>query len=287
MNLFKKNIKDIIKIISGYQIQNIGNERFVLSKKSLTKQKINSRSLLLLEQPVSDITLNKGLNGYLEALNLKMILDLYQIDLVLDVGANVGQFGKKLRKLGYKNKIVSFEPVSIAFDELLKESKHDNNWDVLNYALGSENKEQKIHVSEASLFSSFLESNEWCSQYFGDESFGSKEELVQVRRLEDVLCGMVKNLDSAKIFLKMDTQGYDIEVFSGLGNLSDKVIALQSEISVIPIYHNIPHLTESIGFFEKAGFEISGLHPVNLEDTSLRVIEYDLVMVNSKSQNKN
>jgi len=287
MNLFNKPIKKFLNIISGYEIQNLGHERFVLSKKRLTKQNISTGSLLLVEQNGADTVLSKGLDRYLYMLNLKMILDLYQIDLVLDVGANIGQFGKNLRRIGYKNKIVSFEPVSSAFNELLRASTDDNNWDVFNFALGSENKEQKIHVSDASIFSSFLQSNDWCGQYFGDESMGNKEELVAVRRLADVLSELIENLDSARIFLKMDTQGYDFEVFSGLGNLSEKVIGLQSETSVIPIYHSIPHITESISFFEKAGFEIAGLHPVNLEDASLRVIEYDLLMLNSKTNNKN
>jgi FkbM family methyltransferase len=42
------------------------------------------------------------------------------INLVLDVGANVGQFGLSLRNRGYAGQIMSFEPVSDAFNELKK-----------------------------------------------------------------------------------------------------------------------------------------------------------------------
>jgi hypothetical protein len=80
----------------------------------------------------------------------------------------------------------------------------------------------------------------------------------------------------------MDTQGYDLEVFTGLGNSYESIFALQSEMSVIPIYDDMPHLTESITFYEKAGFELAGMYPVNLDESSLRVIEFDCFMVNSK-----
>jgi hypothetical protein len=80
----------------------------------------------------------------------------------------------------------------------------------------------------------------------------------------------------------MDTQGYDLEVFTGLGNSYESIFALQSEMSVIPIYDDMPHLTESIKFYEKAGFEIAGTYPVCLEKSTLRIIEFDCFMVNSR-----
>ena len=65
--------------------------------------------------------------------------------------------------------------------------------------------------------------------------------------------------------------------------MCQQVIALQSEVSVVPVYHNMPHLTESISFYEKAGFEIAGLYPVTTESSTLRVIEFDCLMLNSSA----
>lgn len=84
------------------------------------------------------------------------------------------------------------------------------------------------------------------------------------------------------MYLKMDTQGYDLEVLKGLGSMHEFIFALQSEISVIPIYQNMPHLTDSISFLEKAGFEIAGMYPVNQEKSTLRMVEFDVLMVNSR-----
>jgi hypothetical protein len=78
------------------------------------------------------------------------------------------------------------------------------------------------------------------------------------------------------IFLKLDTQGFDAEVFKGLGSRLDDVRVLQSEISLIPIYENMPHWTESIALYESAGFGVAGMFPVNWD--AGRVVEYDCLL---------
>src|SRR5262245_943650 len=80
-----------------------------------------------------------------------------QVDLVVDVGANTGQFALKLRQLGYSGRILSFEPVKSVFERLAVNAANDHNWDVLNLAVGDEVKEGSIHVSKMTLFSSMLQ----------------------------------------------------------------------------------------------------------------------------------
>ncbi len=71
-----------------------------------------------------------------------------QIDTVLDVGANVGQFGASLRSKGYRGRIVSFEPVASVFQTLAARAKADGNWEAYHCALGAETGEATIHVAE-------------------------------------------------------------------------------------------------------------------------------------------
>jgi hypothetical protein len=108
-------------------------------------------------------------------------------------------------------------------------------------------------------------------------SIGVEEEVVSVRRLDEVLEEVVQDFNSKRIFLKMDTQGYDLEVFKGLGNKLKYVVAIQSEVSVIPIYKEVPHWTDCISFYERAGFGVTSLFPVTID--SCRVIEFDCLMV--------
>src|SRR5688572_14573283 len=68
--------------------------------------------------------------------HLRKILHDYRVDTVIDVGANVGQFGKLTRSLGYKGMIHSFEPVESAFSELSKEAAKDRRWVPHKMAVG-------------------------------------------------------------------------------------------------------------------------------------------------------
>ncbi|MCM8610670.1 FkbM family methyltransferase [Accumulibacter sp.] len=203
-----------------------------------------------------------------------------RIDLVLDVGANVGQYGRELRS-NYSGQIISFEPVSNVYQELRRGIGNDRGWSAHNMALGRENTTLEINVSSSTVFSSFLKSSEFSQRTFGQSAMPTKKERVAVKRLEELLPELVPDYRNRRIFLKMDTQGFDLEVFMGLGELKRYVHALQSEVSVIPIYDGMPHWTEGVSEYERHGFAIAGLFPVNMDGN--RVIEFDCLMVNASA----
>jgi FkbM family methyltransferase len=279
----KQFLKNTIKTISGYEIQGIGSgsSAFAMAKENIDMQFIYPATLHLMKKTDDEVEGTWRLYDRLCQLRVKTIIEKYQINLVIDVGANEGQFASELRRNGYQGKIISFEPISSAFAKLKAVASNDRHWDVYNFALGTENTEQKIYISDDSCFTSFLKSNDWCEQEFGEGSLGKIEETVIVRRLDQVLNEIVDNLDRSRIYLKMDTQGYDLKVFAGLGNMHERILALQSEISVLPIYQGMPHFTDSISCFEQAGFEIAGMYPVSTEKAGLRTVEFDCLMVKS------
>lgn len=112
---------------------------------------------------------------------------------------------------------------------------------------------------------------------------GSYEEVVCVARLDDVMNKHLTDLNEPRVFLKMDTQGYDLEVFAGLDSRRGNVCALQSEVSVIPIYEGMSDMKEAIANYEQAGFELAGLYPVTHDEKAAKVIEFDCIMVNARS----
>jgi FkbM family methyltransferase len=284
MSKIKQFLKNTIKTISGYEIQGVGRGSFALVRENVKIKYLYPATIILTEITDDEVKSTRGVYDQLCQLRVKTLIEKYQINTVIDVGANEGQFAADLRQIGYQGKIISFEPISTAFKILQEAASNDKNWDVHKLALGKQNAEQDIYISNDSVFTSFLKSNDWCEQEFGEKSIGKRAETVIVRRLDEVLNETVDNLDRARIYLKMDTQGYDLEVFSGLGSMHERVLALQSEMSVVPIYQGMPHLTESISFFEQAGFDIAGMYPVSTEKSALRTVEFDCLMVKSSTR---
>jgi FkbM family methyltransferase len=279
MNKFKQLLKNIVNNISGYKLEGLSNGSFAFLKQNVSVEYFWPSTVILKQKTDDEVESNRKIYDRLCQLRIKTLLDRYQINVVIDVGANEGQFASELRRIGYQGKIISFEPIASVFEKLTTVATLDRDWDVYNLALGQENSQKTIYIAGDSAFSSLLKSNDWCEQEFGDESVGKREETVIVRRLDELLHETIENLDQARIYLKMDTQGYDLEVFMGLGAMAKQVLALQSEMSVVPIYQGMPHLTESISFFEQAGFGIAGMYPVSTEKSALRVVEFDCLMV--------
>ena len=208
--------------------------------------------------------------------HLKNLLRHHQIDVVIDVGANHGQYAKSLRELGFTGDIHSFEPISKAFQSLENLARHDTNWYVYNFALGRTPAELALNVTSYDDFSSFLKPTEYSEQTFQHKSRVDHQETVRVEVLDDTLSEIIKNKN---IHLKMDTQGYDLEVFGGVGSLIKNIKTLQSEISIRPLYKGMPDYITSLQTFNDAGFNISGLFPVTRDKQDLSVIEFDCVMV--------
>jgi hypothetical protein len=88
-------------------------------------------------------------------------------------------------------------------------------------------------------------------------------EQVQIRCLDELYTQIVSGILEPRVFLKMDTQGYDLEVFKGAGGSIQNILGLQSEISVCPLYYGIPHYLEALSVYEGAGFELFDLTVVD------------------------
>ena len=212
--------------------------------------------------------------------HLREALNLLDVNCVIDVGAHCGDYGSMLRDIGYKHRIVSFEPVKETYEHLARRASKDPLWRVERAALGIEDGIKSINVCDASNFSSFRSPNEYAKDQFGTMASVSRVEEVPVRRLESVLDDVVAGLDNPRIFLKIDTQGYDLEVLAGAGASISRLLGIQTEVSVKQIYDGTVGLCDTLTRLNGLGFEITGLYPVS-RDRQLRVIEFDCVAVRS------
>ena len=81
----------------------------------------------------------------------------FATDVILDVGANTGQFAKGLRTNGYHGHIISFEPLSEAHSMLASAAASDPLWDVVERcAVGASATWTAINIAGNSYSSSLL-----------------------------------------------------------------------------------------------------------------------------------
>jgi FkbM family methyltransferase len=215
--------------------------------------------------------------------HLRRMLSTLRINCVLDVGSYRGDFARMLRRLGYLGLIISFEPVSSNFEFLEIAREGDPDWKIHRMALGSAKGSAPIQVFTGTTFHSFLPPSEYGLAKFRDKMQVERTENVPLERLDGLLDEIVKEIDDPHIFLKVDTQGYDLEVMRGLGSRSAEISALQIEMAVNPIYREATNsLADALTYLEARGFQVSGLFPVTYESPgAVRVVEFDCLMCRS------
>jgi FkbM family methyltransferase len=211
--------------------------------------------------------------------HLQRLFQRYAVDCVLDVGANAGQYGHELRGAGYRGRILSFEPMPALCERLRAETAGDPAWTVHAMALGSAPGTAELNVTRHDVFTSLRQPLPFAARRFGPGADVARRESVVIRRLDGVLDEVLGGGPPPRCFLKMDTQGYDLEVFAGLGRWVAHVVGLQSEVAAIALYQGMPRMAEAIARYEKAGFELSGLFPVSHDEPTGRAIEFDCVLV--------
>jgi FkbM family methyltransferase len=201
------------------------------------------------------------------------------INCVIDVGAHTGEYFETLSEIGYRGRVVSFEPVKANYEALARKARREKRWLIRNVALGAEAGAKEMNVYQGTVFNSFLESNEYGSERFGNMVERTKSESVQVARLDTIFADCVAGLDSPRVFLKMDTQGWDIEVLRGASGILDRIVGLQSELSAQHCYNGMVPYTKALEHYNELGFQVTGIFPVARDKDELRIVEFDCVML--------
>jgi FkbM family methyltransferase len=197
----------------------------------------------------------------------------FGIDLVLDVGANKGQFASEIRHCGYAGKIVSFEPLSQAHGELLQSSAGDPMWDAYpRCALGDHNGEVEINIAGNSESSSILPMLESHRSAAPQSAYQGKE-IVPIKTLDAVAGEYLK--DARTPFLKIDTQGFEWQVLDGARDTLPHVKGILVELSLVPLYEGQHLWREVIDRLEAEGFTLWAFKPVFSDLSQGRTLQVD------------
>ncbi len=209
--------------------------------------------------------------------HLRRVFRRFSIDTVFDIGANAGQYHDFLRqRVQFDGVIHSFEPVATLADKIAARAQSDMRWHLHRYALGAEEATLEINVTQRDTFSSFLEADVDESSSFASSMIVKQREQVLVKRVDDIWRDLVSN--PGKLYLKVDTQGFDLEVLRGSIELLRAIKALQFELSIQPIYKGTQNYLDILRQLNEWGFVLSGLFPI-CSDDNLRIVEVDCVMV--------
>lgn len=207
--------------------------------------------------------------------HLALLFRRHGVDCVLDVGANRGQFGTMLRRAGYRGRIVSFEPVPEAFASLQRAARARPPWDARRLALGAHPGFRTLNVTVSTSVSSFLSPTAAYQKRYAGGVVARTEE-VELHRLDDIFDELTCR--SKRVFLKIDTQGYDLEVIEGAAGCLHRVVGIQTELSVLPIYEGMSGYLTALSIIADLGFTPTGMFPVERDD-ELRIEEFDAVFV--------
>jgi FkbM family methyltransferase len=213
--------------------------------------------------------------------HLQRLIRRLGINVVLDVGAHVGQYAHLLRvDVGFTGHIVSFEPCAASYERLTDARRGDLSWRGHQYALGSAAGDYDINVyAAATNLSSFLLPSAYGEGRFPDMAGARRLERVSVHRLADVFDEVTAHVPKRRVMLKMDCQGFDLEVLEGAKEVLNHIVAVQTELSAMPIYDRMPSLTTTLSWLERAGYQPTGMFPVTCDRDDLRVIEFDCLCI--------
>ncbi len=215
------------------------------------------------------------LRRFAEQAYLRDLLLRLRVNCVVDVGANRGWFARHLRMLGFEGTILSIEPIPEDFQVIVEASAGDPRWQARNLALGATEGQRDFTVLRTAEGETVL------SSFLAPTALAAAEDRriqVDVRRLDSLLDELSDSLPpDPRVFLKVDTQGFDVEVVRGAEGWLDRIAGLQSEISVTPLYAGMPHYTDALAYYESLGFALMNLLIVN-RTVCGSVLEYDCLM---------
>jgi FkbM family methyltransferase len=211
-------------------------------------------------------------------------LNCFEVDLVLDVGANVGQFASGLRGVGYRGEIVSFEPLSAAHCALKRAASRDRLWRVHpRCAIGDTEREIEINIAGNSVSSSVLAMTPAHSCAAKNSAYIGSEQ-VYMHTLDATARPYLNN--SRRPFLKIDVQGSEGQVLDGARQISKCLQGVQCELSLVALYEGQSLWVDVMDRLEKRGFKLWAIRDVFTDNRDGRTLQVDAIYFRQQGNSK-
>ena len=205
--------------------------------------------------------------------HIKVLKKIKSIKTFIDIGSNKGQFSLLINNLYPKSEVLAFEPLNEEFKILKKIFSNNKNISIYNFALGNKNTNMYMYKSNKTDSSSFLRPNNIQIKFFPD-TYVKQKIRVNIKKLKNFTKGLNK-----PIFLKIDVQGFELEVLKGSDLTQFKFIYLEG--SYKKLYTNQPLITHISKFLKSKNFKQVSRYNL-IKDFSQRPIQADFLFINLK-----
>jgi FkbM family methyltransferase len=202
-------------------------------------------------------------------------LERQAVDAVVDVGANVGQYASRLREAGWQGPILSLEPIPAAHKALVEAARGDARWEVLPpMAAGAEAGTVALEVSAESDMSSTLGQSALLQRISPSSAVTQRIDVRQARL--DALPEL-RTPHRRRLFVKIDVQGAEPRVLAGMAGIWDRVVGLQLELALLPLYEGERPWLEIVQDLATQGFEPYLMFPGYFARALGRQVQVDIV----------
>ena len=203
------------------------------------------------------------------------------VEVVIDIGANTGQFGQQLRRVcGYRGRIESVEPSEGAFRELTARAAPDPLWRVHRLAVSDHEGTVTLNEFSDSQFNSVLDVSDAGAEVKPVLAAAHTSEVPSTTLatlLDRVAAETGRSIDRA--FVKTDTQGFDLMVLRSGGPALGQVAGILMEAPVIPLYADSFSIADALGFLSDEGFTLFGVYPNSIHRPSGAVVDTNILAV--------
>jgi FkbM family methyltransferase len=217
----------------------------------------------------------------LEKLNMEWFQSL-NIDTVLDIGGNKGQFTKTISVLLPEARIYGFEPLPFCFDEFQKFADKNQLVKVFNVGIGDVSGKMSFESDSFSPSSSFLKMTDIHRQAYPYAGKEIKTVDVKIVRLDGFITSEKINLGNS-LFIKIDVQGYEDKVLAGGKETIKKAKIVIVETSFSVLYESQPLFGEIYQTFHDLGFSFSGMLEQSVNPVTGEVLQGDAIFINKNT----
>jgi FkbM family methyltransferase len=210
------------------------------------------------------VTKPGGMYREWEPITISRFFRLYDIELVLDIGANAGQYATMLReRVEYNGRIVSCEPNPQLADRLRRQSAADDRWSIEHCAVSREPGTATLNITASDEMSSLATPTSEETNVLMDHAkvVGSVD--VPCTTVDALIETHGKGARQGSIYVKSDTQGWEESVVAGMRSNFDLISCIQMELSFKKIYENAWSYEQAISRMSGLGFELAALIPNN------------------------